>query len=70
MNFNGNLRIAQCDENGIVTGPWLGLLNPVKCELVTPAAENVDEISRLIDFPHRSQVESGSSLMLCFTSKR
>jgi len=29
-----------------------------------------DEISRLTAFPQRSQIESGSSLMLCFTSKR
>jgi hypothetical protein len=49
MNFNGNLRLAECDENGIVTGAYIGLLNPVKVELVTPAAENVDEVSRLID---------------------
>jgi len=49
MNFNGNLRLAECDENGIVTGAFIGLLNPVKVELVTPAAENVDEVSRFID---------------------
>ncbi len=48
MNFNGNLRIAKCDKNGVVQGGYIGLLNPVKCELVTPAAANIDEISRFI----------------------
>jgi len=29
-----------------------------------------DEINRVTDFPHRSQVATGSSLMLCFRSNR
>jgi len=74
MNFNGNLRLAECDENGVVTGPWLGLLNPVKCELVTPAAENVDEVSRFIDTAgqllSRGQIPKFTSLNLSTSSLR
>lgn len=68
MNFNGNLRIAKCDKNGVVQGGFIGLLNPVKCELVTPAAENVDEISRFIDTAgqilSRGQIPKATSLNL------
>lgn len=68
MNFNGNLRIAKCDKNGVVSGGFIGLLNPVKCELVTPAAENIDEISRFIDTAgqilSRGQIPKATSLNL------
>lgn len=44
--FSGNFRIAKVDKNGVVQGGFLGIFNTTKCELVVPAPDNIDQISR------------------------
>ncbi|MGH8121212.1 MAG: hypothetical protein ACREPT_00390 [Rudaea sp.] len=44
--FSGNVRITPVNVLGVAIAGAIGLLNTVKCELVTPAPENIDQISR------------------------
>lgn len=45
--FSGNVRIAKVNGDGVVQGAFIGLLNTVKCELVVPAPDKIQQISRM-----------------------
>lgn len=45
--FSGNVRIAIVNALGVMQGGYIGPLNCTKLELVTPAPENIDQISRM-----------------------
>jgi hypothetical protein len=65
-NFAGNLRIAQVNKDGVVIGPFIGILNTVKCELQTPAPENIDQnsknISTIGQLKSRAQIPKPTTL--------
>jgi len=45
--FSGNFRIAKVDKNGVVQGGFLGIFNTTKAELVVPAPDKIQQISRM-----------------------
>jgi len=66
--FAGNLRIALINALGVVSGGYIGVLNTVKCEIQTPAPDNIDQISKMIgtvgQLRSRAQIPKASNLAI------
>jgi hypothetical protein len=68
--FSGNVRIAIVNALGVMQGGYLGPVNCTKLELVTPAPETIDQISRQNgtagQLVSRAQIPKTTTLQLAF----